>query len=72
MVLRDRDCAELVWKQAHPEVTISKEKCMEAFYWKLQNELKAWRRLQVYNFTCGEQARNMKARIEMAKVADEM
>ena len=45
---------------------------MEAFLWKLQNELKAWRRLQVYNFTCGEQARNMKARIEMAKVTDEM
>lgn len=55
MVLRDRDCADLVWKQLNMDkVTITKEKCYEAFFWKVQNELKAWRKLQSLSFTAGE------------------
>ena len=73
MVLRDRDCADLVWKQLHlDEVTITREKCYEAFFWKVQNELKAWRKLQALNFTAGEQARTAQTRIEFQKVGDEM
>lgn len=57
MILRDRDVQNLVLRQRFP-ITIPREKVMECHFYKLQEEMKIWRKLQALNFTCSELSRN--------------
>jgi hypothetical protein len=67
--LRERDCLDLVIEQNY-EVTIPKKKCIEAFMFKSQQEMKLWRKVQAYNFTMNEKDRSRMQGLESYKNDD--